>query len=84
VDDLFLIAEIKAVHGINGFVVVDSFSDFSERFYELNSVFLDFFGSMKEFFVEDVKKFDGRFALKFKGFNSVDEVKFLIGKKIYG
>jgi len=83
VDDLFLIAEIKAVHGSNGFVLIDSFSDFSERFFKLNSVFLDLFGSKKEFFVENVIEVGGRIALKFKNFNSGEDVNFLLGKKIF-
>ena len=82
-DDLILIAEIKNVHGSNGFITIDSFSDFSNRFYELNSVFIEVFGSMKEFFVENVSEVSGRFALKLKGFNSDEDVKILIGKKIY-
>lgn len=82
-DELFLIAEIKAVHGSNGFVLIDSFSDFSERFFKLNSVFLDLFGSKKEFFVENVIEVGGRIALKFKNFNSGEDVNFLIGKKIF-
>jgi 16S rRNA processing protein RimM len=83
VNELFLIAEIKAVHGSNGFVLIDSFSDFSERFFKLNSVFLDLFGSKKEFFVENVIEVGGRIALKFKNFNSGEDVNFLIGKKIF-
>ncbi len=82
-DDLFLIAEIKAVHGSNGFVLIDSFSDFSERFFKLNSVFLEMFGSKKEFFVENVIEVGGRIALKFKNFNSGEDVNFLLGKKIF-
>lgn len=82
-NDLFLIAEIKAVHGSNGFVFIDSFSDFSERFFELNSVFLEIFGSRKEFFIESVQEVKNRIAVKFKGFNSSDEVQQFIGLKIY-
>ena len=82
-DDLFLIAEIKTVYGTEGFVIIDSFSDFSERFFKLESVYLEFFGSSKEFFVENVKIINGKFAIKFKGFDSKDSVDFLIGKKIY-
>lgn len=82
-DDFFLIAEIKAVHGSNGLVLIDSYSDFSERFFKLNSVFIDLFGSKKEFFVENVIEVGGRIALKFKNFNSDDDVKILVGKKIF-
>lgn len=82
-DDLFLIAEVKAVHGSNGFVLIDSFSDFYERFFKLNSVYVEVFGSVKKFFVESVKEFDGSFVIKFKGFDTVDDAKIFVGKKIF-
>lgn len=82
-NDLFLIAEIKSAFGKNGFLLIDSFSDFSERFLNLNSVYLEFFGSSKKFFVENVKVIDGACAIKFKGFDTIDDVKILYGKKIF-
>ncbi len=82
-DDLFLIAEVKAIYGSNGFVLINSFSDFYERFFQLNSVYVEVFGSVKKFFVEDVKERDGSFAVKFKGFDSSEDVRIFIGKKIY-
>ena len=82
-DELFLIAEIKAVHGSNGFVLIDSFSDFSNRFFSLKSVFLEIFGSKKEFFIESVLEVKNRIAIKLKGFDSGDDVQQFIGKKVY-
>lgn len=82
-DNFFLIAEIKAVHGSNGLVLIDSFSDFSERFFKLKSVFIELFGLKKEFFVENVIEVGGRIALKFKNFNSAEDVRILIGKRIF-
>lgn len=82
-DDFFLIAEVKAVHGSNGFLLIESYSDFSDRFFNLNSVYLEFFSSRKEFFVENVIEVDGKIAVKFKGFDNAEDVKFLLGKKIY-
>ena len=82
-DDLFLIAEVKAVYGTEGFVIIDSFSDFSDRFFKLEYVFIEFFGLSKEFFVENIKTINGRNAIKFKGFDSKNSADLLIGKKIY-
>ncbi len=82
-DDLFLIAEIKAVHGSNGFVFIDSFSDFDNRFFELKSVIIEIFGSRKEFFIEGVQEVKNRITIKLKGFDSGEEVLQLIGKKVY-
>jgi len=83
VDDLFLIAEVAEVFNSSGFVLINSFSDFSERFFKLNSVYFEFFNSRKEFFVENVIEVNGNIAIKFKGIDNAEDVKFLIGKKIY-
>ena len=53
-DDLFLIAVVKAVYGTEGFVILDSFSDFTDRFLKLETVFIEFYGSSKELFVEKI------------------------------
>ena len=82
-DDFYLIAEIKDTFSSDGSVIIKSFSDFSERFFELQRVFIDFFGKTKEIKVDFVKKTDGFLILKFVGFNSNDDVQFLIGKKLY-
>ena len=82
-DDFFLIAEIKAVYGTDGFVLIDSFSDFSDRFLKLEYVFIEFFGSSKEFIVENIKSINGRYAIKFKGFDSKNSADLLVGKRIY-
>ncbi len=82
-NDLFLIAEIKAVYGSNGSVLIESFSDFPERFFKLESVFIDLFGNKKEFFVESVNETGGRITLKFKNFDSAEDVKILVGKKVF-
>jgi 16S rRNA processing protein RimM len=83
VDDLFLIAEVKAVYGTEGFVIIESFSDFSDRFFKLEYVFIEFFGLSKELYVENIKTINGRHAIKFKGFDSKNSADLLIGKKIY-
>jgi 16S rRNA processing protein RimM len=83
VDDLFLIAEVKAVIGSNGFVLIDSYSDFSERFFHLKNVSIEFFGTYKEFFVEEVKRNGKSFAVKFKGINSEEDAKMFLRKKIF-
>jgi 16S rRNA processing protein RimM len=83
VNDLFLIAEIKAIQGSSGYVLVRSFSDFSERFFRLKEVYMDFFGNYKKFDVEKVSVINGNIALKFKGFGSVDEANIFLNKKIF-
>ncbi len=82
-DQFILIAKIVALHGSDGFVAIDSYSDFSERFYDLKKIFIEFFGNKKEFVVEEVDKRRGKFLLKIKGFNSSDDAKIFIGKQIF-
>lgn len=81
--DLYLIAEIKAAFGNEGFVSVISHSDKQERFFELKKVLIDVFGGKKEFFIEEVLFNKEVCLLKFKNFNSDKAVDFLIGKEIF-
>jgi 16S rRNA processing protein RimM len=83
VNDLFLIAEIKAIQDSSGYVLIRSFSDFSERFFRLKEVYMDFFGNYKKFVVEKVSVVNGNIALKFKGFDSIDELRIFLNKKIF-
>jgi 16S rRNA processing protein RimM len=83
VSEFFLIATIDSVFGKDGFVKIISHSDFPDRFYRLEQVYIDFWGEKKEFFVEKVlerKKFR---ALKFKNFDDERDVGVLIGKDVF-
>lgn len=82
-NQLFLIAEVNASHGSDGYVIAESFSDFSERFSHLKRVYIEFFGNFKEFAVEDVRDIRGKVCLKIRGFDSAEDAKLLIGKKLY-
>lgn len=82
-NDYLLIAEIKLPVDTEGFVSLKSYSDFTERFLDLKKVFIDVFGSKKEFFVEKVLIRRGEAALKFKNFDSREDVDFLVGKKVF-
>lgn len=81
--DYFLIAKIVSVYGREGFVRIASFSDFPERFFSLQKVYIDFFEDKKEFFVQEIKKHKSDFLLKFQNFENDKEVEILIGKEIY-
>jgi len=83
VDEFFLIAEVKAVYGTDGYVSIISFSDFNERFLHLDEVYADFFGNFKKILVEDVSILGKNIILKFKGFNSADEAAVFQNKKIF-
>lgn len=82
-DDLYLIAEVQDVFGSDGSVIIKSFSDFSERFADLEKVFIDFFGKRREIEVEVTKENENHLIFKFRNFNSAEDVLFFIGKKLY-
>lgn len=82
-NDFFLVAEIKSVFGVDGFVSIESFSDFDDRFFELKMVYIEIFGNRKQFSVESVKIIDKKIILKFSGFNSDADVQVFLGKKIF-
>ena len=82
-DDFYLIAEIQDTFSSDGSVVIKSFSDFTERFFELKRVLIDFFGKAKELEIDSINGTDGSLIIKFSRFNSNEDVQFLIGKKLY-
>ena len=79
-DDFYLIAEVVDVFDSDGSVIVKSFSDFSERFNELDSVIIDFFGKPKAIDLEFVEEIDSNLVLKFQRFCSAEDSLCLVGK----
>ena len=72
-----------SVFNTDGFVRVKSHSDFPERFFLLNKIYIDIFGERRLFFVEDVDRIEGNFILKLKNFDSDDDVEFLVGSTVF-
>ncbi len=78
-----LVARIQAIYGKAGFLRLQSFSDFPDRFFKLKTVFVEFYGSFKQLKVEKVK-FDGdTILIKFDKFEGEKELEMLVGKEIY-
>ena len=82
-EDYFLIAKIISVYDDDGYVKVKSFSDFPERFFQLDKVYIYIFGDYRAFFIEDVEKIGKYFLLNFLNFNSEIDVEFLVGSSIF-
>ena len=82
-EDYYLIAKIVSVFNADGFVRVKSLSDFPERFFLLNEIYLDIFGKRRLFLVEDVDRIEGSFILKLKNFDSDIDVEFLVGSAVF-
>jgi 16S rRNA processing protein RimM len=81
--EYFLIARIEQTFGKDGFVRLQSFSDFPERFFSLKKVYIDFWGDKKTFYVEDVKDAKGKIIIKFKKFDGIRESQILIDREVY-
>jgi len=78
-----LIAKVEQLYGKDGYVKLQSFSDFPDRFLNLEEVYLDFWGDKKTFYIEDFKNLNGKLLLKFKKFNSIRDCQVLIDRDIY-
>lgn len=81
--EFFLIAKISSLHGRNGFVKLELFSDFPERFSEIEKVFIDFWGDKKLLFLEAVKYTGKSILLKFKNFDNERDAGVLIGRELF-
>lgn len=82
-DGYILIAKISSVYGKGGYLRLQSFSDFPDRFFKLKTVFVEFYASLKSLKIEKVK-FDGEDLLvKFEKFDSDKDVEMFTGKELF-
>ena len=81
--DYFLIARIEQTFGKDGYVRIQSYSDFPERFFRLKKVYLDFWGDKKSFYIEDVKDVKGKIIIKFKKFNNLRDAQVLTDREVF-
>ncbi len=78
-----LIAEIRKAAEEPGYVVLRSYSDFPDRFFELEKVYIDVYGGIRTFYIEEVVECGEEIQLKFQNFDTDQDVNFLHGKKVY-
>ena len=81
-EEFYLIAEIISVFD-DGYVRLRSYSDFPDRFFHLEKIFIDVYNEKRLFFVEDVGRNGDYFILKLENFDSGEHVDFLVGCKVY-
>ncbi|OGU67696.1 MAG: 16S rRNA processing protein RimM [Ignavibacteria bacterium RBG_16_36_9] len=81
--EYILIARIEQTFGKDGFVRIQSFSDFPERFFSLKRVYIDFWGDKKTFYIEFVKNVKGKIIIKFKKFDSLRDSQILVDRDVY-
>ncbi len=82
-DGYILIARIVAVYGRDGFLRLNSFSDFPDRFKKLKTVSVEFYASFKQLKVEKVKYEGQDILMKFEKFDTDKDVEVLVGKDVY-
>lgn len=82
-ENYFLIAEIISVFNDDGYLKLRSFSDFPDRFFLLEKIFIDIYNEKRIFFVEDVERIEDYFILKLENFDSNQHVDFLVGSDVY-
>jgi len=83
VQELFLVAELSSASKKDGYLLITPYSDFRDRYFDLDLVYIEVFGVVKEFYVEDVFSINEDIALKFRNFDSFEDIQFLIGKKVF-
>ena len=81
--EFFLVARILSIAGKDGFVKIELFTDYPERFYKLKKIFIDFFNDKKELKIQSVKKLGNSILLKFENFNSSKDVNILVSKNLF-
>ncbi len=81
-EEFLRVGVITSVHGVKGEVKVFPTTDDPDRFYDLETVFLDNGKEKKEFKVKGVKFFKGMAILKFEGLDDRDSAMLLKGRDI--
>jgi 16S rRNA processing protein RimM len=81
--DYLLIARVEQLYGKDGYLRIKSFSDFPDRFNNLEIVYLDFWGAKKSFIVEDVKNVKGSIIVKFKRFDGIRDSQLLLDRDVF-
>lgn len=76
------IGKIIKLHGVKGYVKVVSYSEITERFLELTSVYLELEGETRCFILEDVIVSDDSAKIKFKNINTREEAAPLVRKEL--
>lgn len=73
---------ISSTHGVRGEVKVYPTTDGPERFEELEAVLLDTGGGHLRLEIEHVKYFKNQVILKFKGYDSINDIEHYKGKDL--
>ena len=81
--DYYLIGKLEAVNNPGGYLAVEPFTDFPDRFLNIESVFINIYGVYKKVFVEDSIVSESGIFIKFFNFNSEVDSEALVGCRIF-
>ncbi len=81
-ENLLRVGVISSTHGVKGEVKVFPTTDDSARFKQLKKVILDTGREQIDLEIEGVKFFKNMVILKFKGYDSIDEIEKYKGKDL--
>ena len=81
-NEYYLIAKIISASN-EGFVNITLFTDFPEHLHKLKKVYIDFFNEKKVFKIDEIQESGNRYRIKFENFNTVSDIKILLGKEIF-
>ena len=82
-DNCYQLGYISKTHGLKGELVVVLDVDDPHQYEQLESVLLSIDNRLVPFFIDYIQVDDKKSILKFEEFNSLDEVKHLVGTEIY-
>lgn len=77
----YRVGQIVNTHGLRGDMKIYSYTDYPERFGEIDYVFID--EEEEKFFVEKVKYHKSTPIIKLKGIDSIEDADHLRGKTLY-
>jgi 16S rRNA processing protein RimM len=81
--DYYLIGNLEAVNNQDGYLSVEPFSDFPERFLNLKSVFINIYGVYRKILIEESIVDNSGILVKFLNFNSDFDAEPLVGCGIF-
>ncbi|MGQ9798625.1 MAG: ribosome maturation factor RimM [Ignavibacterium sp.] len=82
-DEYFLIAKVVAVSVRDGFLKLKLFTDHPEKLLTTKFIYVDFWGSKKKFFIEEIVKRGENYLFKLKNFSAERELQVFIGREIF-
>ena len=77
----YRIGKIVKTHGLKGEMKVYSFTDYPERFAEIDYLYMD--ESDRKYFIENIKYQKNMAILKIKGIDTIEEAENLIDTTLY-